>query len=396
MTYPEGYQQQYVQQQPPQGYPAPQQGYAPPQQAPQQPPVPGYPVQEQYQQPYPQQQPGFPVPQAQFQAPPPPPEAPPLPPVTMDDFMSQPGGGDGKSLSFEYPGTRYVGIVIRNITSADLERQTDPVKGTVARHSDDREKLVMKVPLLLTMPNPAYPDGIGVLYVNANLRNELARAQEAAGVPVGAPRAGDTIDITFTHEQQVRAGMSKKKVKRIVYTGGNGVPPEMPTAQSAQNPMGVQQFAQGGYVGPSGQQQYAQPQQSMQVPPPPSQYTQPLQPQQYPAPQMQMVQPQPMQVPGPQQPPAPQYAPPQPPQPQPGQYGQPQAPWNPYAQQPAPPTAPPAAQPAPPSPTATATGPASPSSPPPDWPADVQFRPGLSVEQARMAQQHNLPMPPTQ
>lgn len=408
MNYP-----QYPQQPAQQGYPG-QQGYAPPPQAPQQPapgyPPPGYPPQ--YTQPYPPQ-PGYGVPQAQFQAPP---EPPPMAPVTLSDFMSQPSTAEGKALAFEVAGTRYVGVVIRNITDADIDRQTNPANGTISRHNDDREKLVMKVPLLMA-PQPAYPEGIGVLYVNASLRNELARAMEAAGVPAGAPRAGDTIDVTFTHEQQVRAGMSNRKVKRIVYTGGNGVPPELPGTpqqppqQPYQMPLATQQFVQqnGGTVPPP---EYPQP--------PVQQYQDPQAAQAFQQQHQQPSFPPQFQQPGPQvpgveqQPQYQQYAQVQPvPQPPQGppvpQYGQPQADWNPYAQQPqqAPPTqqggyAPqqpgaPVVQPqqtAPPMQAAAPSNPVAPDGSP--WPPDVPFRPGLTVDQARMAMVHNIPGPPQQ
>lgn len=327
--------------------------------------------------------------------------------------MDQPAAADGKSLAFDRAGDRYVGVVIRNVTDADVDFQTKPGTNEIATYTDGREKYVMKVPMLIT-PSAMYPEGIGVLYVNSSLRNELARAQEVAGVEVGPPRAGDIIDVTFTHEQESGRGRNPRKVKRVVYQGGNGEAPQIPVASQQYQPQQYQPqqpYAQQppGYQSPPPQQpQYTQPPQvQMQVGPFPSQGTAT----QLPPQQVTFSQPDPAQayqqatgqpMPPPQGAPTVQYAPASGAS-VPGPYGQPQADWNPYAQgqpafppgtfqQQAPPTN--GAPGVPPQQTATPTAPAAPSNPaapPPDWPADVPFQRGLTVAQARMAAVMNLP-----
>ncbi len=383
MNYP----QQPYGQQPPQGYPEQQEGYAPPPQAPQY-QQPGYPQQgyapaapqfqqPQYAPPQPQfQQPGYPPQQPGYapQQPPVPPQ-PELPRGTLQAFMEQPAGADGKALAFDRIGDRYVGTVIRNVTDADIDYQTKPGTNEVVKYNDDRYRLVMKVPLLIT-PSPMYPEGIGVLWVNSSLRNELSRAMEAAGAEPGPPRAGDVIDITYTHDQDSGRGRNPRKVKRIVYQDGHGIAPQLPGT-------------------PAQAQQAPQPPQPQYAPPQQPQFQQPPQPQfqstgvvagGYPPPvqQVQYQQPDPAL--------AYQQATGQPMQ----QYQDPQAAqeFQQQYQQPSFPT--PGAAPAAPASTngAPPTAAASPSDvPPPDWPADVPFRKGLTVEQARMAHMHNIPMP---
>lgn len=314
--------------------------------------------------------------------------------------MDQPASGEGKSLSFNVPGQRYVGQVVRDITDADVSQQTDPMTGALQTYQDGRPKLVMKIPLLI-QPQADYPDGTAVLYINHNLRTELARAMQVAGADYQVPKGGDVIDITYTHQQQgQRSNLSPKKMKRIVYTKGQGVPPdlsqlqqqgEMPAAQATaqgqsgfapQEPQSV--FQQGGYP------QYQAPQ--YQPPQQPPAYQDPMGQGQYPQQFQQQV---PMAtVPPPTAYDVQQAAQALAPQ---GGYGQPNAPWNPMAQpqvlQPGPPMPAASAPGMPPSGPVPPSGAPSPSSPPPDWPADVPFRAGLTVDQARMAAAHNIPMP---
>jgi hypothetical protein len=364
------------------GYPAqPAPGYAQPQYGqPQQglaPQQPGYPAQQpQYQQPF-----GQP---AQQQALPPVPE---MPRATLQDFYDQPVTGGGPPLKFDHPGDRYVGIVTRSVTGADVTPATNLRTGEISKHPDGRVKYVMKIPLLIT-PSPSFPEGIGVFYAKGNDRPELTRAMEAAGIETDPstgrlypPRAGDTIDITFTHEQPNGRGMNPTKVKRIVYTKGNGEPPQMPGAPMVQGqvvqsqyqqpqqgfaPAPLQQAPQAFNTGPVYQQPQFQPVPHLQAPAPPQ--LDPAQAYQQATGQF-----------------------------QPGPYGQPQAEWNPYAQQPQQfPTPAQTAPGAPPSGPVPPSGAPSPSSAPtaPDgspWPADVQFQPGLTPAQARLAQQMNLP-----
>lgn len=354
----------------PQGYPG-QDPYAQPQQAPQygQPgyPAPGAPPQEQPPQYYQPQQPApgtsyMPPPQ---QVPPPPVQA--GPPPSLKDWMTQPAGG-GNSLSFMQIGTSYSGTILRTVTSADIEVATEMQDRTkIAKYNDGRQKLIMKVPVLLDAPTAQYPDGSVTWVVKSNDRNELLRAMEAAGAQVdpelGFYRigAGDHISITYTHDQPSRNGMNPRKVKRVEYAVGNGVPPELPQAQL----QGIATAASG----------YGQPPQQPA-------YQQAPQPDPNLAYQQATGQP----VPQPVVPVTPQ----QPFQPQPGVAYQYQEPPQ-FA--PAPPTQPAAgATPGLP-PGAQPTAPASPSNPGgpgPDWPADVKFIPGLTPAQARTAQQFNL------
>lgn len=384
MTYPNyPAQQQY----PPQGpgapgYPGQPDPYAQPQGQPAYGAQPGYP-----QQPQPAQ-PGY------GQQPPPPAPVPSGPPPTMSDFYEQPAGG-GNSLGFEQVGTRYSGVILRTVTRADIEVATEMGDRTkIAKYQDGRVKLIMKVPILLDQPHPKYPTREATWIVKAGDRNELLRAMEAAGAQPDPelgfmrPGAGDHIMITYTHDQPSRNGMNPKKVKRVDYVVGNGVAPELPVAAQAQAMGQVQpgyQQAPPQQPSPYGQ---AAPQYYSPTPPP----TQPQQP------QYQQVSPQPQYDPAL----AYQQATGQPMQPYqgqlppPGPYGQPQADWNPaYQQGPPMPASP--AQAGYPSGPAQPSGAPSPSNPvpggpPPDWPADVPFQPGLTVEQARTAQAVKLGM----
>lgn len=318
--------------QPPYGQPQ-SQGY-PGQQAPNYAPQPGYPAQPSY------------TPGTSYTPPPQsynyPPQGmqPPQEQVrgTLKDFMDQPAGGGGPSLSFPHPGTSYGGIVIRNVTDADVQAQTDLVTGAVGKYSDGRPKLVMKVPLLLQQPNPAYPEGVGVWYVKGNDRAELARAMEAAGAQAGPPQAGDTITVTYTHDQPGRRGMNPTKIKRVEYVKGNGVAPVLPQAQQA----GAQYITQPGQPLPP----YQQTGQAPAVAYPQATGQPMLQPTQYQDQYGNPVQFPPMAAPAP--------AP-----------AQPAVPVSPYTP--------------------------VPGGPPPDWPADVPFIPGLTPAQARVAQSMGHP-----
>jgi len=377
------YPQQGYPAQPPTGY-AQQEAYGQPQQGPVQ--QPGYPVQQQYSQqvqPYQQQppqqyqgwaqppangQPGYTFPQQQ-------PE--PLPHAGLSEFYEQPASGGGPPLKFDHPGDRYVGVVIRSIGDPDVTPVTNLRTGEVSKHPDGRLKYVMKIPLLIT-PSPSFPESTGVWYAKGNDRPELTRAMEAAGVETDPktgrpypPRAGDVIDITFTHEQPNGRGMNPTKVKRVVYTKGNGEPPQMPNAPVVQG-----QVVQSQYTPQS------------------TQYTPQVQPQ-----QNYQVQYQPQQQPGYQPPPSSaspfQTAPPQQYQPQQAYQqatGQPMPPQQQYQPQQAPfptPGAPAAPQGF--TPGAQPTAPASPSNGQPlapdgtPWPADVPFIQGLTPDMARIA-----------
>lgn len=381
--------------QPQQGYPAQQPNYAP---------QPGYPAQPQqpYQQPAPQ---GYAQPQAPvqpFQHPSPDgftaPELrnPPVAPPSLRDFMNQPAGG-GNSLSFMQAGTRYTGTVIRTVTGADVDYATEMQDQTkIAKFRDGREKLIMRVPLLLDQPSAAYPDGTAVWIIKSNDRNELMRAMEAAGAQIDPElgfyriQAGDWLSVTYTHDQPSGRGLNARKVKVVEYRVGNGVPPQMPQFAAPPQPQFTPQQPQ--WQAPPQQQFQAPPQQQQQqfqappqqgyqqygpqptmqmAPPPPVQYQQPQQPAfQDPGAAYQQATGQPM-------PPPQQYQ-----QPVPQGGGFPPTQGAPAAQ----PGFTPGAQPtAPASPSNGQAGVQQPGTPPPDWPADVPFIQGLTPDMARTA-----------
>lgn len=388
-------------QQPYQGQQAQQQGYQS---------QPGYAGQPSYGQPaYPPQQPAYPPQQPQYAPPPqqyqPPPQqyAPPAPPQqyqvppgygmlppqpppqeqvrgTLQGFMDQPSSGNN-SLAFMTLGTRYVGTVIRSVTDADIQPQTDMITGAVGTYSDGRVKLVMKIPLMV-QPSAQFPDGTATWYVKGHDRDELTRAMEAAGVETDPatgrlfpPRAGDVIDVTYVSDRPGKRGMNPTKVKRVAYAKGNGIAPQVPQQVQQAQPVQVeqqwnpqQQFTPPGAftVTPPGIYNYAQtmtPGTAYQPPPVIMNYT--AQTPQMPDPHQQY-----------------QQATGQPMPPQGQQLYQQQ-----YGQQ-LPPQPGPAAPTAQPQFTngAAPTGPAFPSNePPPDWPQGVPFIPGLTPQQAAVA-----------
>lgn len=198
-------QQGYYPPQPQQGYPAP----APqqmPQQFPQQPYAPqGYPAQA------PQQ------PQVQ------------LAQGSIDEFYNQPSVGGGPSLSWSFKdgsqkqiGTSYVGVVVRDITNADIQQETDIRSGQPKTYKDGRPKFVMKVPLKQVASNvqlqtPEFPDGEAVWYVKGQGRDELTRAMAEAGCK-GAPKAGATIQVTLVGRKAMGQGMNPANQVQVVYT----------------------------------------------------------------------------------------------------------------------------------------------------------------------------------
>jgi hypothetical protein len=380
-------------------YASQHQGYAPPQapapyfppQAPQYPAPQAFPHQGN---PY---QTGYAAPQ-QAPAPPPPPKG------TIKEFWEQPSSG-GPALQFPHPGTEYTGVVVRDVTNADIEAQTDIRTGEIRKHPDGRVKQHMKVPLAIP-PSPQYPEGFAVWYVKGADQSELVRAMQAAGCENDAdgnppvPRMGDVIHIRFTHERPGRQGMNPTKIRQVTYTKGNGQPPQATLIAQPMPPAPAQQYAQG-----QGSQ-YTQNGQWGQAPQPPA-FQGTIPPEYSYGYQQATVGAQPT-FQTPQQPDpalAYQQATGQPMQ-QPGPYGQPQAEWNPYAQQPqqyqqAPPTPAPSVPAAPPSgpvPPSGAPSPSNGAAPPADWPAGVPFMPGLTPKQAELAASmaHPVAGPPQQ
>jgi hypothetical protein len=214
----------------------------------QQPNWPQYPTAPQgYPQPAPQQYaqpaaPQYPAPAPQAYPQPPYPAAAPTPPPaagTLDAFYNQPSTGGGKSLSFDAPGTSYVGIVTRPITNGDIQQQTD-TQGKPQFFRDGRPKFVMRIPLQM-QPSPAYPDGLGQWYVKGQARDELVRAMAEVGAPEGPPEAGAILQITFTGTRPSGPGMNPAKLFAVVYRRPDGAGPD--GAGPATAPQPVQQAA---------------------------------------------------------------------------------------------------------------------------------------------------------
>lgn len=201
------------------------QQYPPQQQAPAVDPWTGQPIQP-AQPTWPQQQfaPGYPpaMPAAPAQ---------PLAQGSIDDFYNQPSTGGGAALKFEQIGDRYVGIVTRPVSAADIQQQTDTMQRPLF-FRDGRPKFVMKVPLQL-QPTPAYPDGLAQWYVKGQARDELVRAMAEAGAPAGPPEAGAIIDVTFVSQRASGAGMNPAKQYHVVYTRPDGTT-STPAPQAAQ------------------------------------------------------------------------------------------------------------------------------------------------------------------
>ena len=264
-------------------YPNPQQpGYG-------QPPAPGY-GQPQYQ-PAPPAQPGYGQPPApQYQPPAPaygPPQgygqAPPPPPpaqtFTDDDFLGQPTGGSGKSISGylgkQPVGTRLIGKVARKINPAtDVKLQTVP--GTnfpVPPYKDGRQKKNLTIPLLLQEPYPhdQFEDGRASWIITiTDYRDEVLPAMVTAGVQIPDengktpfPEEGATMVITYQGERTF-PGMTgaPKKVKSCEYFRPQGVNGQ-PAPQQAQP---APQQAQPQYQQPAPQPQYAAPNTNPGVP----------------------------------------------------------------------------------------------------------------------------------
>jgi hypothetical protein len=215
VTYP----QQYPQPQLP-SYPQPAQQYAPAQ--------PPYGPVQAYPQGYPQ---SYGQPYGQPQQP-----APQLAAGSLDAFYNQPSAGGGAALRFDV-GTRYVGIVTRPITNADIQQQTMPGTGQPAFFKDGRPKFVMKVPLQL-QPTPDRPDGLGQWYVAGAARDELVRAMADAGAPEGPPEAGAIVDITCTGTRPAGPGMNPAKLYQVRY--------QRPTATQPAGQQAAQPAAQPG------------------------------------------------------------------------------------------------------------------------------------------------------
>ena len=247
------YPQQYPPAPAPQGYPAqPQPGY------------PAAPAPQQYQQPIaqPYAPPAGPYGQPPMQGGYPQQGAPQAPAVqlaqgSIDDFYNQPSVGGGPSLSWSKDGqqkpigTVYVGVVGRDITSADIQQETDQRSGAPKTFRDGRPKFVMKVPLERVQGNyatptgaPEYPDGEATWWVKGQSRDELTRAMAEKGVG-GAPKKGAIIQVTLTGRKQGQAGMNPANQVQVIYTpAGTETPLQGGAPAVAQAPAQPEQVQQ--------------------------------------------------------------------------------------------------------------------------------------------------------
>lgn len=220
-------QQPYPYQPPAQpGYPAPQQ-YAPPAA-----PAPVYapPAPQQY---APPAQPGYPqgyAPQAPQQH-----QGPVGATGSIDEFYAQPSTGGGKGISWKGKpdGTSYIGVVARDVSSADIQQDSDPMTKQLKFYRDGRPQFAMAVPLVLNHPD--FPEGEARLFVRGQLRDELTRAMAAVGV-TGAPKGGDTLQVTLTHRKQ-GSGAVPQNIFAVVYTPAGGAPATQPAAQAPAQPV---------------------------------------------------------------------------------------------------------------------------------------------------------------
>lgn len=247
-----------------------QQPFFPPQ-YPQQPYAPqpqGYP-QQPFQQAPPQQ--GFPQ---QGYAPQVPPTQPtvPLAQGSLSDFYNQPSVGGGPSIAWtdkntQAPkpiGTTYVGMVARDVTSADVQQQTDFKTQQPLFYRDGRPKFAMKVPLKV-QASQEFPEGEASWFVKGQAKDELQRAMSAAGVD-GAPKEGAVIAITLVQRRPSGPGMNPANIVQVDYRPAGAQAGQAPAqATEAPSPVAVAQPVQQYAAQPV---QQVQPQYAPQAPQP--------------------------------------------------------------------------------------------------------------------------------
>ncbi|PSK96678.1 hypothetical protein CLV30_12560 [Haloactinopolyspora alba] len=243
-----------------------------PQQFPQ---YPQYPQQPAPQYPQPPAQPmGQPYPQAPQQPP-----AQPLAKGSLDEFFGQPSAGGGPAISWKGKpdGTTYIGIVSREVTSGDVQQETDPQTGQPKTYRDGRPRFVMIVPLHV-QANQEFPEGQARWYVRGQARDELVRAMAEAGAPSGPPEAGAVITVTLTGRRGSGGGIPSN-VFAVRYQRPDGATAQPPVPQTEQpapqpQPAPVQQPQ----PQPQPQPQYAQPPAPAPAAPAPQAPTAPAQP----------------------------------------------------------------------------------------------------------------------
>jgi hypothetical protein len=175
--------------------------------------------------------------------------APQLAAGSLDDFFSQPSTGGGPALKFSPPnqatgqqGTTYAVQVVRAITNADIQQQTNPQNGQPSTYRDGRPKFVMKVPVKVLQANvdtTPYAEG-AQWYVAGATRDELVQAMSEVGAPAGPPEAGAVIAITCTGTRSSGSAIPAKtwavKYQRPGGAAAPTAPVEIPTQAAAPAP----------------------------------------------------------------------------------------------------------------------------------------------------------------
>lgn len=152
----------------------------------------------------------------------------PLAQGSLSDFYNQPSSGGGPSLSWtdkntQAPkpiGTSYTGVVARDVTSADVQQQTDFRTQQPLFYRDGRPKFAMKVPLKLN-PSQEFPEGEASWFVKGQAKDELQRAMSAAGAD-GAPKAGAVITVTLVQRRPSGQGMNPANIVQVTYQPAQG------------------------------------------------------------------------------------------------------------------------------------------------------------------------------
>jgi hypothetical protein len=168
--------------------------------------------------------------------------------VGGDDFLDQPQGGGGKSISsyFKIPGQWLQGQIPRAIVDSDFRIKTDMQTKQVTAASfykDNRPKTDLWLPLQLVTSDqqvipPEFEDGRALWIISiTDYRNEVLPAMEAAGVPRGTggrmpwPEEGAILTIVYEGPKQIQNQGAPKKVKHCTYQRPAGYAPGQPTAQ---------------------------------------------------------------------------------------------------------------------------------------------------------------------
>ena len=157
-------------------------------------------------------------------------QAPPPPAAdhTMAEYMDQPSTGSGRSVSgyFTQPGLWLSFTVARDVDRNDLREDTIPGTNQVRTFGDNRVRLVLVVPVIITGGNGPwqehFSDGRGAIWLRGALRDEMWRAQREAGVQPDSngrpvpPQAGAQGTLFFKNLQPVKGQGGQKLNDRKV------------------------------------------------------------------------------------------------------------------------------------------------------------------------------------